>query len=174
MKVISVRYLLFENEHVAALGLAAVLEAVQPGLDVQHVQVLGAHVEGVLGPDDLVLVDVEALEAHLVVARAAVPLLARPDRALAVRALEDRGDEDQDRNPPRSVQHRSHLCIIPYWSVRARPRPRLRALSRNCIAIDNRIFLRRRPRRRPTVWTASKKCKSSFRYFIFCLRVNVA
>lgn len=116
---LSMRYLFFENEHVAVLGLAAVFQAIQPGVDVQHVQVLGAHVAGVLGPDDLVLVDVEALEAQLVVARAAVPLLAS-DRAVAIRTVEDRDDEDQGQhNPPRSVQHRSHLCIILHWSVRA-------------------------------------------------------
>lgn len=119
-EVAAARFLLLEDEHVAALGLAAVLEAVQSGVDVQHGQELGAHLARVLGPDDLVLVDVEALEAHLIVARAAVPLLARADRRVrrvAVRAVEDHGDEDQGNDPPRPVQHRSRLCITVHHSA---------------------------------------------------------
>lgn len=87
-------YLLFKDEHVAAVGLAAVLETIQSGVDVQHVQILGTHVAGVLGPDNFVLVNVEALEAHLIIARATVSLLARPDRAVAACTVEDRSDED--------------------------------------------------------------------------------
>lgn len=104
-------YLFIEDEHVAPLGLAAVFQAVQSGVDVHHVQVFGAHITGVLGPDDFVLVDVEALETHLVVARIAVPLLAHSARALTVRTVKDRSDENQGDHPPRTVEHRSRLCI---------------------------------------------------------------
>lgn len=56
-------YLLLEDEHVAVLGLTAEPQTLVPGGDVPLVKVLGAHGARVLRPDDLVLVDVEAVQA---------------------------------------------------------------------------------------------------------------
>lgn len=106
-------YLFFEDEHIATLGLATVLQTIQSGVNVQDVQVLGTHIAGVLGPNNFVLVDVEALEAHLIVVRAAVPLLARSDHAIAVSTVQNRGDENQGNDLPRSVKHRSGINASP-------------------------------------------------------------
>lgn len=110
-EVAAARFLFFKDKHVAAIGFTAILETVLPGLDVQNVQELGTHDARVLGSDNLVPVDVEAVETHLIVARATVPLVARPDRAVAISTVKNRGDEKQGNCPPRTVEHRSCLCI---------------------------------------------------------------
>lgn len=120
-------YLLLEDEDVAALGAAAILEAVQPGVDVQHAQVLGAHALRVLRLDNLVLVDVEAVEARLIITRrapAAVPLLVRRDHGVRVRATENR-DEDEN-GVPCSVKHHRSLTRHIHAHTRARARARAR------------------------------------------------
>jgi len=80
-------YLFFEDEHIATLGLTTVLQTIQSGVDVQDIQVLGTHITRVLGPNNFVLMNIEALEAHLIVVRAAVPLLIRSNHTIAVSSV---------------------------------------------------------------------------------------
>lgn len=57
--------LLFENKHVAVVGLAAQPQALLPRPQIYLVQILSPHVLRILRPDDLVPVYVEVVYAGL-------------------------------------------------------------------------------------------------------------